>query len=383
MAESVVSFVVERLRDLIIQEAKFLSGVGDQVKRAHTDLQFMQGFLKDADAKQRDNETIRIFVVQTRDAAYDLEDVIEAFVLKVASKRKGGIKNVLKRFGCIFIEGVHLHKIGSEIGAITTTISDLKRNLQTYDIKEIRESGSSNTSLQLHERQQQLRRTYSHAIERNAVGLDDSAYELVMRLTKEEHRHHRVVSIWGMGGLGKTTLARQVYHHEEVKRHFECFAWVSISQQYQVRDVLERIYVKLISATKEEREEIARLKDDELPGRLSRVQNERKCLIVLDDIWKTETWDFLKAAFACDEKSMSKILLTTRNEKVASHADVNGFRYQPLPLNETESWELFEKIAMCGRDDAIGISHPLYFVTIVFIKYCIPFSTKYTPVDSC
>ncbi|XP_061993883.1 putative disease resistance protein At1g50180 [Rosa rugosa] len=349
MAEAVVSFLVERVGDFIIQEGRSLSGVRDQVERAHTDLLFIKGFLKDADAKRRDGEAIRIFVAKIRDAAYDLEDVIEAFVLKVDSKRKGGIQNVLKRLGCIFIEGVRRHKIGSEIGVITITISDLKQNLQTYGIKEIRDSS---TSLQLCEGQQLLRRTYTHVIDRNVVGVEDSVHELVGHLVKEEHRH-RVVSIIGMGGSGKTTIAKQVYHHKEVTDHFDCLAWVCISQQYQVRDVLERIYVKLLCPTKEEREEIKNLNDDEIPGRLSRLQNEKKCLIVLDDIWKRETWDFLKAAFECHEDSKSRILLTTRNEQVASHADENGFHYRPPALNESESWELFEKIAMSGRKAGI------------------------------
>ncbi|KAM5553246.1 hypothetical protein ABKV19_025464 [Rosa sericea] len=350
MAEAVVSVLVERVGEYIIQEGRSLFGVGNQVRRAHRDLVFIKGFLKDADAKRRDSEAIRTFVAEIRDAAYDLEDVIEAFVLMVDSKRKGGIKNVLKRLGYIFIEGVRRHKIGSEIGVITITISDLKQNLQTYGIKEIRDSS---TSLQLCEGQQLLRRTYTHVIDRNVVGLEDSVHELVGHLVKEEHRH-RVVSIIGMGGSGKTTIAKQVYHHKEVTDHFDCLAWVCISQQYQVRDVLERIYVKLISASNKEREEIKNLKDDEIPGRLSRLQNERKCLIVLDDIWKTETWDFLKAAFECHEDSKSRILLTTRNEQVASHADDNGFHYRPPPLNESESWKLFEKIAMSGRKAGIG-----------------------------
>ncbi|PRQ36691.1 putative P-loop containing nucleoside triphosphate hydrolase, leucine-rich repeat domain, L [Rosa chinensis] len=327
MTEAVVSFLVERVGDFIIQEGRSLSGVGDQVRRAHRDLLFIRGFLKDADAKRRDSEAIRIFVAEIRDAAYDLEDVIEAFVLKVDSKRKGGIKNVLKRLGCIFVEGVRRYKIGSEIGVITITISDLKQNLQTYGIKEIRDSS---TSLQLCEGQQLLRRTYTHVIDRNVVGLEDSVHELVGHLVKEEHRH-RVVSIIGMGGSGKTTIAKQVYHHKEVTDHFDCLAWVCISQQYQVRDVLERIYVKLISPTKEEREEIKNLKDDEIPGRLS------------------QAWDFLKAAFECHEDSKSRILLTTRNEQVASHADESGFHYRPPPLNESESWKLFEKIAMSAE----------------------------------
>ncbi|XP_050371937.1 putative disease resistance protein At1g50180 [Argentina anserina] len=351
MAEAVVSFLVERVGDFIIQEGRSLSGVGDQIRRAYTDLIFIRGFLKDADSKQRESETIRIFVAKTRDAAYDLEDVIATFVLKVDSRRIGGVKNVLKRFGCIFIEGVRRHRIGKQIGVITDTISHLKQNVETYDLRGLTNSGGAASIHSQDQRQQQLRRTYSHVIERNVVGQEDSVDEVVGHLVKEEHRH-RVVSIWGMGGSGKSTLARQVYHHKDVKQHFDCCAWVCISQQYQVRDVLESIYIKLISASKEQRKEIAKLKDDEIPGRLSRVQNERHCLIVLDDIWKTETWDFLKAAFECDEDSKSRILLTTRNEKIALHADKNSFQYRPPKLDETQSWELFEKIALRERRNA-------------------------------
>ncbi|KAM0987822.1 hypothetical protein ACFX13_012082 [Malus domestica] len=57
MAEAVVSVVVARLGDLIIQESKFLHEVSDQVEAARTELQLVQGFLKDADVRQRDDET--------------------------------------------------------------------------------------------------------------------------------------------------------------------------------------------------------------------------------------------------------------------------------------------------------------------------------------
>ncbi|RXH97937.1 hypothetical protein DVH24_010262 [Malus domestica] len=65
---------------------KFLCGVGDQVQLAQTELKMMQGLLKDADARQRDKEVIRVLVAEIRDAAYDLEDVSENFALKVTSK---------------------------------------------------------------------------------------------------------------------------------------------------------------------------------------------------------------------------------------------------------------------------------------------------------
>ncbi|PRQ39802.1 putative P-loop containing nucleoside triphosphate hydrolase [Rosa chinensis] len=265
MAEAVVSFVVERLGDFIIQQGKFLYGVSDQVELAQTELQLMKGFLKDADARQSDDETVRIWVAKIREAACDLEDVIEIYALKVACKREGGIKSVLKRFGCMLKEGVDLHKIGAKIRVITTNISDLRLCLQTYNIRELRESTEGVTSV--YERQQQLRRTYSHIMDRDVTDT---------------------------GWLGKTTLAKQVYHDREVRQHFDSFAWVCISQRCQVRDVWEEILIK-VSAL--QREENAKMKDGEIAKKLYLVQQESKCLVVIDDVWSVGTWDTLKAAF--------------------------------------------------------------------------------------
>ncbi|ONI26799.1 hypothetical protein PRUPE_1G046700 [Prunus persica] len=349
MAEAVVSVVLESVRDFAIQEAKFLSGVSRQVEAAQTELEFMQGFLKDADARQGQDTRVQICVAKIRDAAYDLEDIIETYGLKVDSKKKKrGLKNVLKRFACIFKEGVDVHRIGAEIENITTKISALRSNLQSYNIKEIRDrdSGGGESSLQLHER---LRRSYSHVVERDVVGLESNVEELVMHLVKDENRH-QVVSIWGMGGLGKTTLARQLYHHKKVRQHFHSFAWVCVSQRFQVRNVWEGILIELISATKEQKQEIKDMTDDEIAKKLFLVLQEMRCLVILDDIWRIETWNLLKAAFP-NVETESTILLTTRNQAVALPLNRNAFLHELQALNEKKSWELFEKIAISGRAD--------------------------------
>ncbi|KAM1140262.1 hypothetical protein ACFX19_041046 [Malus domestica] len=348
MAEAVVSMVIEGLGGSLVEEVKFLSGVGNQIKHAQIELLLMQGFLKDADAKQEDNEVVRIWVQIIRDAAYDLEDVIESFALEVALKRGGSVKLVLKRLACIFNEGVNLHKIGSEIESITTMLFKLRSGLQSYNIKQI--MGTQYEDATSFERQKEQRQTYPHVIERDVVGLEKDVEILATQLVKEENCP-QVVSIWGMGDSGKTTLAKQVYNGNEVKRHFDCFAWVCVSQQCQGKEVLEDILIKLTSATKkEEIEEISKMKKEQIAERLCIIQKENKCLVVLDDIWTPNAWNSLKPGFPIGEETKSRTLLTTRKKDVAEIAGENCSVHETRMLDDKESWELFKKIAISGRD---------------------------------
>ena len=123
-----------------------------------------------------------------------------------------------------------------------------------------------------------------------------------------------------------------------------------------------------MSPTNEQRQEIAKLKIDQIAERLWNTQRERKCLVVLDDIWTSDAWSSLQAGFPMNEETESRILLTTRNKEVASYADKNGFLFEPRSLNDDESWELFEKIAMFGTEDTSMFSHKPLISTFVFIN---------------
>ena len=344
MAEAVVSSVVTRIGDLLVQEGKFLSGVSNEVELLKTDLNLLQGLLKDADARQDESETVRRWVAEIRDLAYDADDIIATYALTVGSRKGGGVQKVLKRCSCIFDEGITVHQVGSEIEDIKTKISSLKTSFRDYGIRESMIKGGRSSSS--NEREREQRETFSH-LEDDVVGFGNDVNKLVEFLLKEAEGN-RVASICGMGGLGKTTLAKMVYNHPEVKKHFEFRTWSYISQQCQRRRVWEEILIKVLSPTKEERDEIQKLKDAEIVEKLHDVLREKKCLVILDDIWDIGTWNSLRAAFPLKSTS-SKILLTSRNKGVSLHVDAGGFLYELQCLNKERSWELFHKIAISRR----------------------------------
>ncbi|TYG96308.1 hypothetical protein ES288_A11G339800v1 [Gossypium darwinii] len=343
---SAVSSALKTIGELT-QEVTSLWGVDEQVEGLASELRWMQSFLKVADARKVDNELIRTSVVEIRELAYDAEDVIETFSLKVASKRKGGFSNCIKRSSCFLKEGCLLHRIKSEIEKITVRIKELTRQLKTYDVSKFGVDGegpSSSTERRV------SRRSYPHVMDDNIVGLGKDIKQLVPVLL-DEQSECRVVSICGivgtmalstgMGGLGKTTLAKKIYHESQVVGHFKHLAWANVSQNCQERKVCEDILSDLNILTEADK----MMKVEKLAEKLSSFLEKNKCLVILDDIWNPVDWDSLKPVFSARE-TKSKILLTSRNKKIISHADKNGFLYQLQCLNDEQSWELFQKIAI-------------------------------------
>ena len=95
-----------------------------------------------------------------------------------------------------------------------------------------------------------------------------------------------------MGGIGKTTLAREVFNHETVRSHLMGLAWVCVAQQFTRKYVWQTILRKLRPEYKD-----LEMTEDELQKKLFRVLETQKALIVLDDIWREEDWDRIKPMF--------------------------------------------------------------------------------------
>ena len=101
----------------------------------------------------------------------------------------------------------------------------------------------------------------------------------------KEEMQRSVVSIVGMGGLGKTTLAKKVYNQKDVQQHFDCRAWVYVSQEFKARDILLDIANSIMSLRDTEKRDMG---ENELGKKLCEYLKEKKYLVVMDDVWSNE-----------------------------------------------------------------------------------------------
>ena len=285
MAETLLSFGLEKLWDLLFRESARFQGVGHQFNELKSELETLRGFLKDADSKKHTSEMVRNTVKEIQEIVYDTEDIIQTFLLKEELRRTSGIKKRIRRLACVIADR---RKIAFDMEAVSKRIAKVVRDMQILGVQQV--IYNERYTLSLQERQREMRQTFSHDNDSVLVGLEENVKKLVGYLVEEDRS--QVVSITGMGGIGKTTLAREVFNHETVRSHLMGLAWVCVAQQFTRKYVWQTILRKLRPEYKD-----LEMTEDELQKKLFRVLETQKALIVLDDIWREEDWDRIKPMF--------------------------------------------------------------------------------------
>ncbi|CDP05440.1 unnamed protein product [Coffea canephora] len=288
MAESVVGFLINQLSTLLAQETTLLGQLKPDLQFIKDELSSMKAFLREAEAKEDNDSQLQEWVKQVREVAYDTEDVLDDFTFRFDHGCADGFCGQVEKIYNSIKNLKASHRISSEIKEIKARVGEISARHQRYQ----------------------------------------SLY---------------VVSVVGMGGLGKTTLVKKVYDDTAVKKQFQSHAWITVSQNFQfniiIKDLIQQLYNEIKQPIPPQVESMNVIMLSEFVKDFLR---ERRYILVLDDMWSIDAWEAIKCVLP-DCNTASSVVLTTRIADVASASCLGSldFVYKMKPLSDKESWALF------------------------------------------
>ncbi|KAJ9553994.1 hypothetical protein OSB04_018039 [Centaurea solstitialis] len=283
-------------------------------------------------------EKVRNVKKRFKDAAEEAQDIIDLFLSAVTVDfTNSGISptsDVFKAF--LDLENVMRSIESIKVEFMTIDIDNMKMNssprIDRLKTHSARDAAGTSTNY-----------STRNPLEEIVVGLDRDA-EIIRDKLAEDTKKLSIVSIVGMGGLGKTTLATKLFNDPFIKYHFHIRTWATVSQTYAKRDLLIQVLTSIGVQV-----DLVKDHDSKLREKLHKKLMGRRYLIVIDDIWSIEAWDDLSLFFP-HENTGSRILLTTRINEVALHVKPHGFVHSLPCLTEEESWELLKQKVFHGDE---------------------------------
>ncbi|XVF24463.1 hypothetical protein REPUB_Repub13aG0130100 [Reevesia pubescens] len=340
MAEVAVGLVLDKLINLLSEEVKLLlRDVHGEVDDIKVELEFISSFLRDADAKAAkesdDNNGLKTWVKHVREAAFRIEDLIDEYMLHVGNRHhRHGFKAFLRKIDCLVKRVKKRHEIASEIQDIKTSVREIRERSERYSFNTFG-SGPGGAAENKIWRDPRMGLQF---VENDAlVGIDSLKKELVSQLIHGES-NRTVISLVGLGGIGKTTLANKLLDEQITTGHFDCYAWITVSQSYKVEELLKTMIRQFYKSRKEAYpSEVNAMEGEELIRKSREYLQDKRYFVVFDDVWKEDFWGDIEYALFGNDKS-SRIMLTTRNRNVADFCKksalvhVNELELLPLEL---------------------------------------------------
>ncbi|XP_078159341.1 putative disease resistance RPP13-like protein 3 [Carex rostrata] len=335
MAEAVTS-VLEKLAAVLFEKVREVQAVRGQIEQVQKELRLIQALLRDVDSKCTRNNVVTEWLNQVGEIANRIAIVIDTFRVKIEEKNRADSSNWLvrqfktaKRNYKTYMLGLHdeLEKIIEELNRLYQRRTDLRiEDLGAIDDVDDPEACDD-------------------VDDPEVVGLEDDQAKIIEQLKDRSISRRTVLSIVGTGGLGKTTLAQKVYNRDKLEGQFDCRAWLSISQTYNLNELLREILYKVKP----------QIKKKNPPDRDLRVKlknyflNSKRYLIILDDVWDINLWRQLKMVLP-EMYNASRVIITTRSLDVAKAADCKTKPYKLRYLSDTEGRDLLFRNAFQQHD---------------------------------
>nr|UBY07490.1 NBS-LRR disease resistance protein [Dasypyrum villosum] len=292
--------VLAKLGALADDEYKRFKGVRDDIKSLTRELTAMDAFLLKMSEEEDPDVQDKVWMNDIRELSYDMEDSIDDFM--------------------------------QSIGDLKKQIIEVAERNARYKAREAF-SKAKNTTVD-----PRALAIFQHASE--LVGIDEPKAEVIKLLTQGEstQKQMKLVSIVGSGGMGKTTLANQVY--QDLKGEFKCRAFLSVSRNPDIMNIMRTIFSEVSG------QRYADTEAGSIQQVISKIVDflaDKRYFVVVDDIWDVDTWHVIRLAFPMTS-SGSIIITTTRINDVAESCRSTPFSgdiYCIRPLDMMHSRKLF------------------------------------------
>uniref|UniRef100_I1R5G8 Uncharacterized protein n=1 Tax=Oryza glaberrima TaxID=4538 RepID=I1R5G8_ORYGL len=344
VATGVMGSLLAKLSALLGQERGLLKGVKGDIRFLRDELSTMNVFLtKMASVEDSLDVQVKDWRNKVRELSYDIEDCIDLFMHKL-NRGDDKVNIVLKMAKKIRMLWSR-HQIANQIQELKARVKEESERRLRYYFSEY------NAHVDRTKIDPRLPALYVE--EEKLVGIHGPVEEIIELLKKDDGSGQKlkVVSIVGFGGLGKTTLANQVYN--KIQDQFDCSAFVSVSQSPNIKKILFDMLKDVTS--RDNSDDYKQIKvvgvkgdksDDErqLIDKLRVFLENKRYFIIVDDIWSASAWEHVRLALP-ENSLCSRIITTTRNVNVAKSC-CSGFQgsvYNIQPLNEQDSKKLFLK----------------------------------------
>ncbi|XP_060673312.1 disease resistance protein RPM1-like [Ziziphus jujuba] len=354
MTEIILTSVIDKLVQLLIEETKLFKGAHKEVKNLKNELELLNSLFKDADTKKwvkgNHSESFSAWFKQLKEVAYHIEDVIDEYLLHVANNHQrcrrgiflGFLHNISHKIKALKLS----YNMASQIQNIQASLRKIKDRGETYGLSPFDQQGVVSRGMKDDKQHHHDPRLGALFVEENElVGIDTKRDDL-LRMLLGGDSIRTVISLVGKGGIGKTTLAKKVYENEDVQARFDFQEWISVSQSYNIKKILKSIAMQICPAALTEfiMDEMDIL--PKLIGTLRQFLETKRYVIVFDDIWDMDFWNVMKLALPSNDKG-SRIIITTRNDNIAASCKEHSsdFVLKIEPLSQEMAWELFCKKA--------------------------------------
>nr|XP_019703709.1 putative disease resistance protein RGA1 [Elaeis guineensis] len=338
--DAFVQRYMTKLADFVEGEVSIMLKVKDELQKLQRRLERIRGFLEHAERKRHEDPNISNWVRELKDIMYDADDIIDLCIIEGGKLSESHqsiyvVCHPFPLFSC-FSYMKFCHEIGIRI-------IDLNNRL-----KEIVEDRSALPKLEEYTNQVvqvsrvNPRQTFPIEVNSDIIGtqIEGATQGLVDSLVKEDKQKYWILGIVGMGGIGKTTLASNIYNDERIKESFPIRVWVCVSKDFSETKLLKEI-IRGANGNYGQAETKA-----ELIPNLSSVLS-RRFIIVLDDIWEAKVWEDLLRYPLEGAAASGRIVMTTRDVNMAKN--MSALVHHVDQMNTDDGWALLCKKVF--RDD--------------------------------